>query len=388
MIKLTKTIVEGAAPREKRYRLNDSLVPGLALLVLPSGGRTYYLRFRQLDGRQLELKLGTPVELTPDQARALARDALAQVREGRRPTEERRSLRQAMTLTDLAREHMERHASKKRSGGCDDANWRIHLLPALGAATKVAAVSFDDVAKWHAAHRQPITANRALRTLSVAMKLAEQWGWRPRNSNPCKGVKLHRENKRRRYLSQDELTRLREALAQWEAAGPLAVRWRFAQLVRLLLLTGARLREVMCAEWAWIDWQRSVLRVPAERGKTGAAEVQLSERAVAILRELLVAEAAMGGRCRAVIAGAERTGPLVGYRRLWLALLQEAGIEGLRIHDLRHTFASYTLSAGHSLGVVGQLLGHRSTQTTSRYAHLVDEAARAAVARVSDDLGV
>jgi hypothetical protein len=89
-------------------------VPGLCLLVLPSGSRTYYLRFRQLDGRQLELKLGTPVELTVDDARRIARDALAQVREGRRPTEERRSLRQAQTLADLAREHLDRHASMQR----------------------------------------------------------------------------------------------------------------------------------------------------------------------------------------------------------------------------------------------------------------------------------
>ena len=128
--------------------------------------------------------------------------------------------------------------------------------------------------------------------------------------------------------------------------------------------------------------------MPEHRGKTGAAEIQLSERAVAILRELLEAEGAMGGRCSAVIAGAERTGPLVGYRKLWLALCQEGRIEGLRIHDLRHSFASYALSAGQTLGVVGQLLGHRSTQTTSRYAHLITETAQAAVARVSDDLGV
>lgn len=387
-MKLTKTIVEGAAPRAQRYRLNDSLVPGLCLLVLPSGARTYYVRFRQLDGRQLEMKLGTPVELTPDDARRLAREALAQVREGRRPTEERRAMRQASTLADLAREHLERHAAKKRSGACDEANWRVHLLPALGAATKVAAVTHEEVARWHAAHRQPITANRALRTLSVAMRLAEQWGWRPHNSNPCKGVKPHKETARRRYLNADELARLRAALAQWEEAGPLAVRWRFAQLVRLLLLTGARLREVMCAEWSWIDWERSVLRVPAERGKTGAAEIQLAPRAVEILRELLAAEAAMGGRCPAVIAGDDRKKPLVGYRKLWQALLAQAGISDLRIHDLRHSFASYALSGGQTLGVVGQLLGHRSAQTTTRYAHLIDDAARAAVARVSDDLGV
>lgn len=96
----------------------------------------------------------------------------------------------------------------------------------------------------------------------------------------------------------------------------------------------------------------------------------------------------MGGRCQAVVAVAERRGPLVGYRRMWQALCRDAGIEGLRVHDLRHSFASYALSGGQSLGVVGQLLGHRSTQTTSRYAHLIDEAAPAAVARVSDDLAV
>ncbi|MEN9491766.1 MAG: hypothetical protein RJA63_2215 [Pseudomonadota bacterium] len=383
-MKLTKTVVEGALPKAQRYRLNDSLVPGLCLLVLPSGARTYYVRFRQLDGRQLEMKLGTPVELTPDDARRMAREALAQVREGRRPTEERRAMRLASTLADLAREHLARHASKKRSGGCDEANWRVHLLPALGAATKVAAVTHEDVARWHAAHQQPITANRALRTLSVAMRLAEQWGWRPHNSNPCKGVKPHKETARRRYMSNDELARLRAALALWEDVGPLAVRWRFAQLVRLLLLTGARLREVMNAQWSEIDWARGVLVVPAERGKTGAAEIQLAPRAVEILRAL---EAAANGS-RWVIPGETSDRPLVGYRRMWLALLAQAGVSDLRIHDLRHTFASYALSGGQTLGTVGQLLGHRSTQTTSRYAHLIDDAARRAVARVSDDLGV
>ena len=162
------------------------------------------------------------------------------------------------------------------------------------------------------------------------------------------------------------------------------MRWRFVQLVRLLLLTGARLREVMCAEWSWIDWERSVLKVPDERGKTGASEVQLSDRAVAVLREL---EAAAQGS-RWVIPGENGEKPLVGYRKLWLALLEDAGVADLRVHDLRHTFASYSLSGGQTLGTVGQLLGHRSTQTTSRYAHLVDDAARAAVERVSNDLGI
>lgn len=381
-MKLTRTVVDRAEPRAQRYRLNDSLVPGLCLLVLPSGARTYYLRHR-VDGAQRELKLGTPVELTPDQARELAREALARVRAGGDPGAERRAARVAPTIEALAARHLQAHASRKRSGRNDEILWRRHLLPAF-ARVRVAALTREQVREWHACHPQPATANRALEVLGVAMRLAEDWGWRPAGSNPARGVKAHPERQRRRYASADELARLRAALQQWEAQGPLSMRWRFAQLVRLLLLTGARLREVMCAEWSEIDWARGVLLVPAERGKTGASEVQLSDRALAILRAL---EAAAGGG-RWVIPGETGEKPLVGYRRLWLALLQEAGVSDLRIHDLRHTFASYALSGGQTLGTVGQLLGHRSAQTTTRYAHLVDDAARAAVARVSDDLGV
>jgi integrase len=381
-MKLTKTAVERALPRAQRYRLNDTLVPGLCLLVLPSGQRTYYLRHR-VDGQQRELKLGTPAELSPDQARELARAALARVRAGGDPGAERRAAREAPTVEALAARHLQAHASRKRSGRNDEILWRRHLLPAF-ARVRVAALTREQVREWHACHPQPATANRALEVLGVAMGLAEEWGWRPVGSNPARGVRAHPERQRRRYASPEELARLRAAMQRWEAAGPLAIRWRFIQLVRLLLLTGARLREVMCAEWSEIDWARGVLRVPAERGKTGAAEVRLSDRAVEVLRAL---EAAAGGS-RWVIPGETGERPLVGYRRMWLALLEEAGVADLRVHDLRHTFASYSLSGGQTLGTVGQLLGHRSTQTTSRYAHLVDDAARAAVERVSDDLGV
>jgi integrase len=385
-MKLTKTAVERALPQAQRYRLNDTLVPGLCLLVLPSGQRTYYLRHR-VDGQQRELKLGTPAELSPDQARELARAALARVRAGGDPGAERRAAREAPTIEALAARHLQVHASRKRSGRNDEILWRRHLLPAF-ARVRVSALTRELVREWHACHPQPATANRALEVLGVAMGLAEDWGWRPAGSNPARGVKAHPERQRRRYASQEELARLRAAMQRWEEAGPLAVRWRFIQLVRLLLLTGARLREVMNAQWSEIDWQRGVLRVPVERGKTGAAEVRLSERAVAVLRDLLEAQGVAGGGAPWVIPGESGEKPLVGYRKLWLALLEEAGVADLRVHDLRHTFASYSLSGGQTLGTVGQLLGHRSTQTTSRYAHLVDDAARAAVERVSDDLGM
>ena len=296
-MKLTRTAVDRALPRPRRYRLNDSLVPGLCLLVLPSGARTYYLRHR-VDGAQRELKLGTPAELTPDQARELARAALARVRAGGDPGAERRAAREAPTIEALAARHLQAHASRKRSGRNDEILWRRHLLPAF-ARVRVAALTREQVREWHACHPQPATANRALEVLGVAMGLAEEWGWRPVGSNPARGVKAHPERQRRRYASPEELARLRAAMQQWEAQGPMAVRWRFVQLVRLLLLTGARLREVMCAEWSEIDWARGVLLVPAERGTTGASEVRLSDRAVAVLRGL---EAAAGGS-RWVIPG-------------------------------------------------------------------------------------
>lgn len=385
-MKLTKTAVDRALPLPRRYRLNDSLVPGLCLLVLPSGARTYYLRHR-VDGAQRELKLGTPAELTPDQARELARAALARVRAGGDPGAERRAAREAPTIEALAARHLQAHASRKRSGRNDEILWRRHLLPAF-ARVRVAALTREQVREWHACHPQPATANRALEVLGVAMGLAEEWGWRPVGTNPARGVKAHPERQRRRYASPEELARLREEMARWEAQGPLAIRWRFVQLVRLLLLTGARLREVMEAQWSEIDWNRGVLRVPAERGKTGASEVRLSDRALAILGELRSKIGEQLPENRWVIPGETGDRPLVGYRRMWLALLEDAGVTDLRVHDLRHTFASYSLSGGQTLGTVGQLLGHRSTQTTSRYAHLIDDAARAAVERVADDLGV
>lgn len=388
-MKLTKTLVDQAQPRATKYWLADTLVPGLGLSVLPAGTKTYYLRYRTLAGDQRTLKLGRPVELTPDDARRLAREALAQVREGKDPSAARQQLRTAPTLQDLAARYMKEHGSRKASGGNDEILWRRHILPALGRL-RVASLTREQVRQFHQDHPRPVTANRALEVLDKAMALAEEWGWRPASSNPCKGIPAHPERKRERYLSVEELGRLRDALVRWEADGNLCTRWRFAQLVRLLLLTGARLNEIMAARWEWVDWQRQQLVVPVDSHKTGhhtgaARRIVLSDRAVEILQGL---QDAQWGRGQWIIEGALPENHLVGYRRLWLALLQDAAITDLRIHDLRHTFASYTLSGGQTLGTVGQLLGHRSAQTTTRYTHLIDDAAQRAVAKVSSELAV
>lgn len=387
-MKLTKTLIEKAEPREKKYRLNDSIVPGLVLLVLPSGVKTFYVRYRNADGEFREMKLGTPLELTPDDARRMARDVWAAVRAGGDPSAERKTRKEAPTLEDLAERYMKDHGSRKRSGFNDEALWRLHILPKLGR-TRVAQLTREQVRRFHAEHPRPVTANRALEVLGKAMDLAIEYGWREAASNPCRGVKANPESKRERYLQPDELKRLKTALQEWEWGGPSSLRWRFAQLVRLLLLTGARLRNVMEARWEWVDWDRGCLVVPPSDHKTGHAtgshlRIHLSDRALEVLLKLKD----HSGGSPWVIHGAKKERPLNGYRKFWLSLLNEAQIQDLRVHDLRHTFASYTLSTGHSLGVVGQLLGHQSTQTTSRYAHLVDGAAREAVRSISASLDV
>jgi integrase len=387
-MKLTKTAVDAAKPAEKKYLLLDSLVPGLRLLVLPSGVKTYYVRFRTLEGRQLDFKLGSPVELTPDDARRLAREALAQSREGKDPQRDRQEKRQGQTMDDLSTEYMERHGRKKRQPRHDLSLWQHHLLPAFGKR-KVLSLSHEEVAEWHEKHPQPWSANRALALLSKAMNLAERWKWKPANTNPCKGVERHPEPKRKRYLKPDELERLRVALDAWEASLG-SIQWRFARMVRLLLLTGARLRNIMEARWEWVDWERKMIVVPLEHHKTGKdsqepLQVHLGDRGLELLQEV---RRAQNEHTPWIISGEQLGKPLVGYRKLWLALLRDAQITALRVHDLRHSFASYMLDEGESLKAVGEILGHASSQTTDRYAHLLDDGARRAVSKVSARLGV
>ena len=389
-MKLTKTLVEGAAAKATRYRLNDTLVPGLSLLVMPSGHRTYYLRHR-IDDRQRELKLGTPVELTLDDARRLARDALARVRAGGDPMEDRKQRRDAPTGQDLYERHQLARAG--RAGWVtEDFIWKGHLLPAFGKIKLVRITTATVQDFYDRSGRRPV-ARAAVLQLARAIRMSDRWGWWPDGPapRPCLGVELDSKVQRERYLTTDELVRLREALLRWEKDGPLSLRWRFAQLIRLLLLTGCRLREVLHARWGWVDWAGCRLIIPPQHHKTGrrtgrSRRVLLVPRAMEILQGLQQWHPGDGGEW--VIAGHLAGRPLGGYHKLWKELRDEVGLDDFRPHDLRHSFASLGLSAGHGLDVLGQLLGHTSLQSTRRYAHLVEDAARLAVARIEREVGV
>jgi integrase len=246
------------------------------------------------------------------------------------------------------------------------------IIPALGQL-KVANVTFADIDGAHRAitkRGRPYRANRVLALLSRMFSMAIRWHMRP--DNPCKGVERNQEHKRRRYLSADELTRLIKALDEYGDQ-------QSADIIRMLLLTGARRGEVLQARWQDIDLATSTWRKPGATTKQKTDhQLPLSSAAVQLLADLrqrvphdagLLFPAADGSQRRAL------------KRDAWVSICRAASLKGARLHDLRHTYASVLASAGLSLPIIGQLLGHTTPATTARYAHLFDDPLRAAAER-------
>ena len=274
-----------------------------------------------------------------------------------------------MTVNALCDKYLTKYAAAKkpRSFAEDIRQTAKYIRPAIGARP-LASIQYEDVEDLHAALKAtPYQANRVLALLSCMFALAEKWRMRPRGSNPCTGVEKYPEAKRRRYLTPQEAPRLANCLAAYESERPLEVAY-----IYLLLLSGARPEEIGRARWDWLEKTDAgcVLRLPDS--KTGARSVYLSPR----LEALLAALPRTGGR---ILGGAK---PSI----LWREIRAKAGFPDMRLYDLRHSFASAALSAGYSLDQIGELLGHRSTQTTKRYAHLVDGKAHEIAAGTSAKL--
>jgi integrase len=286
----------------------------------------------------------------------------------------RSNARKAPTVRDLAADYLTQHAERnKRPGSVRDDRAMIEniILPALGRL-KVAEVTHRDVATLHASLKAtPYRANRVLALISKMMNLAVQ-PWRMRPDNPAKGVVRFPEERRERWLSAEELRRLCDALDAVPSQ-------RTADAIRLLMLTGARRSEVLKAEWEHIEFDNQRWTKPAAYTKQKKTEyVPLSAPALALLARLK--EQALPG-ARFVFPGDAEGKPLQEIRRTWLTACAAAGIEGVRLHDLRHTYASHLVSSGLSLEIVGRLLGHTQVATTKRYAHLADSPLREATER-------
>lgn len=340
--------------------LRDKTVPGLHARITATG-RKFYLYFRTKGGVERRPKIGEHPMMTVAQARAIAKDMLLEVAKGNDPMAERQAERIAPTVREAIDRYEREHAPKRKSGAAAVKLLRAHLERKLGNE-KVAAVEHSHIHTLHASMaKTPFLANRVVQHSSKLFNLCELWKYRTiAQGNPCKGLERNREPKRRRYMSPDEAQKIAAALDARKDEFPAAVAY-----IYLLILTGTRRGEIWDARWEWLDG--NVLRLPDS--KTGAKSVYLPPAAMEVINAL--------PRTNGTITG---IGPPY---KLWYKVRKEAGCPDLRMHDLRHSFASAALAQGLTLEQIGELLGHASTQTTKRYAHLVEHTAHAAAARTA-----
>jgi integrase len=289
---------------------------------------------------------------------------LAEVSGGGDPSRTRQDDRKSPTFREFAERYMLEHSLKRKKPNSVATDRRLldnHILSALGAK-KIQAIDRKDIRALHQGMAAiPYAANRAMTLLAHLFTMAEKWGVRPDGTNPCRHVERFPEEKRERYLTPDEINRLSEVLAkaEQEQTEPAAV----VLALRLLLLTGCRMGEILTLQWAFLDMDKGVLNLPDS--KTGKKTVYLSAPALAVLA---AAERLPGNAY--VVPGRKPGACLVNLEKPWRRVRARAGLESVRLHDLRHTFASMGAAAGLSLPMIGKLLGHTQVQTTARYAHL------------------
>jgi integrase len=365
--KLTKRLVNAQGAKKDRDRvLWDTELKRFGLRVRTSGMRTFIVQYR-FQGRTRVMTLGRYPDLSVDAARTKAHRMIGAVGNDRDPAAERDKQRGAPTVRELAERWLEQHVRPKlkaSTAGMSEWLLRKHVLPAFGR--RVAKdVTRADIVRFHASMAAtPYGANRALATLREVLGFGERTGVIP--ANPARGVPQYKEPARERYLSDAEIDRLGRALAKVEQEGaeePHAV-----AAIRLLLLTGCRRGEILHARWSDVDAERGVLHL--RDTKTGARDVPLNAPALAVLDALpRFGEWIVPRR---VLTTPPR------LDRVWRRVRSLAGLSDVRLHDLRHAFASIGVASGVPLYTVGGLLGHSLPATTARYAHLADDPLRRA----------
>ena len=336
---------------------------------LQSDAPSYFLKTR-IKGRQRWITIGRHGSpWTPETARNEALRLLAEASAGRDAAPSRRVVEREVLLKELAERFFAEHGPKlkPRSRELYDRTLASFILPKLGRR-RPDDIKPADIAKLHLAMATtPRQANIALTVLSSLLSWAMDQRLLPQGENPCVRVRRFTENKRERFLSLPELTRLAEVLDRAEEGGEHSTHALAA--IRLLILTGARLNEVLTLEWSHVSLDNQMLSLPDSR--TGQKTIQLNAQAVDVLRSLPRLP-----DNKYVIVGHRHGEHLVNLHSTWDAIRAAAGLENLRLHDLRHSFASFAVQAGASLPLIGKLLGHNSPSTTARYAYIADERVR------------
>jgi len=371
-IKLTKRAVDQASPpiEVRQAFIWDTDVSGFGLRITKAGTKSYIFQYRNTSGTAKRKTIGKHGAITADNARQIAREWYFYAKKGGDPAADARSARDAPSISDLCDDYLSRHAQRnKRARSLEgDIDYINRFIKPAWGRKKVLEVSLADVERLAASlGERKTTANRLVSLLSKMFNLARKWGWCARN--PTEGWQKNTETKRERYLSTEELTRLLTLLE-------VHPNQRACYIVRLLLLTGARSGEVLGMKWSNVDLELGRWTKPAHTTKQKRTEIiPLSEAALGLLRELR-----SGAPVEAiyVFPGNSLGKPMTTIKTFWGQVRRDAGINDVRLHDLRHTFASHLVSSGQSLETIGRLLGHTQAQTTARYAHLQDDALRKA----------
>lgn len=374
--KLTKRIVDGLKADGKAGVVWDRDLPGFGVRVYPSGRKTYVVQTRGPNGSR-RVTLGRHGDITARQARQRAASAIDRIKSGQEPLTDVSGPKTEPTVADLAERFLEQHVAVR----CKPSTARRYrqvienqILPSLGELP-VAGVGRKHVVALHYDLRHtPNAANKARQTLATMFTLARDWGLRSDGVNPCRGVRSYRERHRERFVNREEYGRIGRVLDEAKAAGspwPAAV-----AAIRLLIFTGCRSREMQTLKWSDID--RAAGEIRLADSKTGPRPVPLTAPVQTVLDGL---ERENGNPW--VFAG-RRPGTHVGpLGQHWRRLRVRAGLDDVRLHDLRHSYASRALELGESLPMIGKLLGHNRVQTTARYAHLASESEKRAVAKVA-----
>ncbi len=353
----------------------DSELPGFGLRVHPSGRRTWFVMFRQR-GKQRRVSLGTSRQITAIEARRMARDKLAEVALDGLPT--RKASKVSAKRSPLMRDYAERFWTdyarhwKPSTRQRNRTGFDRDILPAFGDR-RVGDLVKADILFWRDGFAERTGVfNRTLPILSVMMSYAEKLGLRTPGSNPCKGTPRYKRKRMERFLSPREFARLATALNDFDGEYPTAV-----AAIRLLLFTGARRGEIEKLRWEWVQPPRLML----PDSKTGAKILYLNRQAVEIIE-------AITNRKPKGFVFPSRYNPNkpLNLDILWPKLRNHAALPDVRLHDLRHSFASTAIRDNISLMVIGKLLGHALAETTSRYAHLSDEIVADAAERVSGSI--
>jgi integrase len=380
MTKLTKRTADVATVGDKVTAIWDEELRGFGLRIYPNGRKVYVVKCR-IKGQQRFITVGPHGPVTADQARARAYNILSEAKNGRDPAKEHDQARKAPTMKGLGERFLKEHVAVRCKPSTHYEYKRsveLFINPKLGAR-KVTDIERRDMAELHHSFSHiPYQANRTLGVLSKMFNLAEVWGLRPDGSNPCLHVKKYPEQKRERFLSPEEFAALGKALREVEADG--SETQSAVDAIRILMLTGCRLGEIMTLKWDYVDLKARELRLPDS--KTGAKIVHFGKTASDVLKGIEKPE-----DNPYVITGKKQGSRLTDLQHPWRRIRAKAGLNDVRIHDLRHSYASGALALGEGLPMIGKLLGHTQVQTTARYAHLANDPVKTAAGRVSDTIG-